>query len=157
MSQTAQELIEGAGRLLSVNNMSAAELADALESLQVMLRGWSVDGINVEILTEITHTLTAGDAEYSIGSGGDIEADWPTEIMHAFVTVGGVDYPVKVIGEAAYDRISLKTIGGIPSRLFYKNSYPLGAIKLYYVPQSAYVLTMKASTMMDEPGLWLPR
>lgn len=153
MSQTAQELIEAAGRVLSVNYMSAGELADGLEALQIMLRSWSVEGISVEILNEIDHTLSAGVGSYTIGPAGcDIDSDWVVEVLHGFCRIGGLDYPLKVLTEADYDRIALKSTAGIPSKIFYKPTYPNGQINLYYVPEGAYSMVLKASTIMDEPS-----
>ncbi len=154
---TAQELIKAAYRKLAIiatgETPSDDELADGLEALKVLLRLWSGEGITAEVIQEITHTLTAGDASYTIAaSGGDITADWPVEIMSGFLTVGSIDYPLTIVDERSFDQIAVKTHTGIPSRLNYKPSYSAGVIRMYPVPQSAYAMTLRALTLMDEPS-----
>ena len=93
---TAQELIKAAlravGAIPTGETPTASELADGLEALQIMLRSWAAEGLLIYAYTEDTHTLTAGDGEYSIGSGGDIDTTRPERIESAYIKSGNVDY-----------------------------------------------------------------
>ena len=158
MSMTAQELIKAAMRVSGIvasgETPSSDEMADGLEALKIMLRGWSAEGLPVEILTEIEHTLTAGDPDYTIGAAGcDITSDWPVEIISGYVRSSeSLDSPLEIISEQQYDEIPIKTTGGTPSRLFYNPTYPNGTLYLYYSPESAMTMFLKAITLMDEPA-----
>lgn len=158
MSRTAQTLIEASLRVNGVTasgeTPTAGELADGLEAMQMMLEEWSFEGLPVEILASISHTLVAGTASYTIGpSGCDITADWPVEIVSGYVRSSeSLDYTLTIDSEQEYDRRPVKTTAGTPSRLYYRPTYPNGTIYLYYVPESAMAMVLKAITMMDNPA-----
>lgn len=156
MSTSAKVLIKAAlrvnGVIASGETPTDPEMADGLEATKMILRNWAAEGLMVEILTEITHTLVAGDADYTVGSAtADIDSDWPVEIVSGYCRVDGLDYPLTIIDEQDYDRIGIKTTAGTPSKLFYKPTYPHGVFYLYYVPESAMEIVLKAQTLLDEP------
>ena len=158
MSKTARKIIEGALRSIGViasgETPTADEMADCLEGMKELLGEWSFEGLMVEALTEITHTILAGTGSYTIGAAGcDITADWPVEIVSGYCfNSESLDYPLRIITEGDYDEIPLKTTGGTPYKLFYNPTYPNGQINLYYVPESDMSMVLKAVTMMDEPA-----
>jgi hypothetical protein len=157
MSMTAQELIKASFRLNGITasgeTPTAAEMADGLEAMKIMFDGWSAEGIMVEILTEITHTLVGGSGSYTVGpSGCDITSDWPIEIISGYCRSGGLDYHLEIMSEQRYGQIAVKSTGGTPSRLFYNPTFPNGTITLYHVPSSAMDMVLKAVTMMDKPS-----
>jgi hypothetical protein len=158
MSRTARQLISASMRVLGITasgeTPTADEMADGLEALKIMLEQWSFEGLPVEALTEINHTVLAGVGSYTIGPAGcDIISDWPVEIVSGYCSNSqSLDYPIKIISEQEYDEIALKTTAGTPFKLFYNPTYPNGQLKLYYVPESDMAMVLKAVTMMDEPA-----
>ena len=74
---TGKTILKAALRLLnvkaSVDSLSASELTDGQEVLNQLIDEWSNQKLMQPALVEITHTLTANDGQYSIGSGGDID------------------------------------------------------------------------------------
>jgi len=152
---TARTLIKAALRAIGViasgETPSASEMADGLEALQIMLRGWGAERIMVYTTTNEHFTLTANDGDYTIGSGGDFNTTRPTRISGAFVRGSGVDVPLKIIGEAEYRAIGTKDAGGTPGQLYYNPAYPLGLIYLYPVPSSALVLYLDNLRPLTEP------
>lgn len=141
---TALDLIKAsmrkAGILTKTESPSADEAADCLSSMNAMLDSWACDGVNLAYRTLESHALTPGTANYTIGSGGDIDTVRPVTIVAAYVRDGSTDYPVKIIGDEKYAAKQEKSTTGIPSELNYTCAYPLGLINLYPSPSSAYTL-----------------
>jgi hypothetical protein len=138
---TAQDIIESALRKISVlgtgSSLDATEGADALATLNNLLSTWSVEGNLVYNTTTETLSLTGGDGEYTIGSGGDFNTARPRRIISAFVTEGTTDYPLTIYSADQYASIPQKSTTGIPRVLWYDDNYPLANIRLYSVPDGA--------------------
>lgn len=154
MSETAQTLIREAlrsiGAIASGEVPTADEENDALAAMKSMLRHWSNRQIRVYSITQDTLALT-GAASYTIGSGGNCNTTWPSAIAGGFVRIGGVDYNLKAIGPQRYREISLKSLGSIPTYIWYNPVYPLGVIYIYPLTSSgtAYLDSLKA---LSEPA-----
>jgi hypothetical protein len=143
---TAQDIIESALRKISVlgtgSSLDATEGADALATLNNLLSTWSVEGNLVYNTTTETLSLTGGDGEYTIGSGGDFNTARPRRIISAFVTEGTTDYPLTIYSADQYASIPQKSTTGIPRVLWYDDNYPLANIRLYSVPDGVTSLTL---------------
>jgi hypothetical protein len=142
---TVQDIIKASMRNLGViasgETPSTAELADALSTLQSMLRLWASKQINVFATIDESVTLTGGQASYSWGTSGNITTSRPHEILNAYITdTSGYDAPVDIIDMYSYNQITSKTTTGRPFEIYYKPSYPLGYIYLYPTPDVSYTL-----------------
>lgn len=143
---TARDLIHGAMRLIGVirkgETPDGDEANDALEALNAMIASWSNESLISYARVRDTHTLTPSVGSYTIGTGATINTARPVQIISAYVSSGGVDYPVTLINDETYDQnISFKTVlSSIPQYLNYSNEYPNGTIRLWPVPSSAFVL-----------------
>ena len=143
MATTANTMISRALRLIGVlgqgrRTLDATEASDGLAALNSMLDSWSIDRSMIyQLLTE-THTLTAGTADYSIGTGGTINTPRPVRIVSAFMRdTANYDYSVEIINKTAYDAYPLKTTRSRPSFLYYDEIYPLAFIRLVYTPSDS--------------------
>ena len=147
MSQTAQELIKASLRAINAiatgETPTADELMDGLEALKIMLRSWSSSNILIYSISQDTLTMT-GASSYTIGSGGDANTTWPTEIKGAVVDT---DYNLKIIGEAEYRSVKRSELGSTAAYLYYNPAYPLGVLYPYPVGGSSMVIdSLKALT-----------
>jgi hypothetical protein len=135
--QSATTLCTAALRKLRVidpvETPNTTELANTFSEMVRMLKQWAAKRIFVPYSTEDTHTLTAGTASYTIGSGGTINTARPIQINDgSFVLANGLPYPLKVIGEREYLGLPYKDIGtDYPSRIWYKPEYPIGKVFLW--------------------------
>jgi hypothetical protein len=143
---TANDMISRALRLIGVlgqgrRTLTDNEKTDGLDALNTMLDSWSIDRSKIyQLLTE-THTLSAGTADYSIGSGGTIDTTRPVRIEQAFIRdSSNYDYPVTIINKKAYDMVTLKTTQSRPKYLYYDEIFPLAFIRLIYTPSDADTL-----------------
>jgi hypothetical protein len=146
---TAGDLITKAfGKLLVTgiqDVLADADMQTGLDTLNIMLDSWRLDGLITYATTQSTKVLVGGTPAYTIGTGGDISASRPTKITDAFIRGSGVDYPLTIIGQAEWDSIPFKGATGIPRRLWYDPQYPLAVVNLYPTPlSSAYTLILNA-------------
>ncbi len=147
MSETAQTLIKAALRAINAiasgETPTAAEMADGLEALKIMLRSWSSENIMVYSISQDTLTMT-GASSYTIGSGGDANTTWPVEIKGAVVDT---IYDLRIIGEARYRSLKRGELGSTAQYLYYNPAYPLGVLYPYPVGGSSMVIdSLKALT-----------
>lgn len=155
---TLLELLTSSLRSIGVKNpgvnLTAEEVNDAKEILNLMLDQWSAEGLPVYAATLEGLTMTVGAASRTIGStatAGNFITDRPTQILNAFVRdSGGIDYPVEIIGPGKYQSISTKTTPGRPYFLYYVGTAPLGTVYLYPVPDAAETLYIDSLKPLTE-------
>jgi hypothetical protein len=151
---TAIEIITAALRLIGVaatgETLSASESADGLQAMQMMIDSWSNQGLFVYARTVETLTLTGANS-YTIGSSGTFNTVRPIEILGAYVTSGGLDYPINLVTANTYRDIAQKSLSGIPNWLYYSPTYPLGTI--YMAPvASGDTITIESLKPLTEPS-----
>ena len=146
---SATKYIKRALRILEVlaqgANPTGSETADGLEALNAMLEAWSTKGLTIYDRKRETFTLSAGTAQYSIGSSGTFDTVWPLDIKLAGVLQAGNtdEIPIKIITQQEWSRIVDKATQSIfPQRLYYNRTYPLGEINLWPVPSAASTLVI---------------
>lgn len=131
------------GAVASGETVEPEEQKDSLEALQIMLRSWSVEQINVFSLVTETHTLVGGTTIYSWGEGGTINTIRPNEVVDATIDdSSGVTHPVTIISEGQYRNITVKGTSSRPYYLYPQYTYPYVTIKLYPTPSDAETLNL---------------
>ena len=150
MSETAQTLIKSALRLINAiatgETPTNAEMAEALEALQIMIRGWSNENVMIYSISQDTLTMS-GAASYTIGSGGDLNTEWPIEIKGAVVDT---IYNQKVIGESRYRMLKRSVLGSTSAYIYYNPVYPLGV--LYPWPTGGSSMVIDSLKMLSDPA-----
>ena len=148
MSETAQTLIKAAlrsiGAIATGETPTADELADGLESLRLMLRSWSANGLRLYFIDSDTLAMAGADY-YTIGSGGSINTTRPTEIKGARTT----DRELRIIGEATYRRLKISQLTGETEYLWYDPKFPLGYI--YPYPPSSNTIYLDSLKPLTDP------
>lgn len=128
------------GALTKNETPSSDESSDALETLNDLLASWSNDSMKIYSRALENFTLTANDGEYTIGSGANFNTTRPLQIISAYVRSGTIDYPLDIVTEEDFARISFKSQTGPPEFLNYNNGFSSGTIKLYPLPDAADTL-----------------
>ena len=124
---------------------SAEDSNDAFVHLQMMLAQWQRKRWLIYHLVDVP-LVSTGAASYTIGLGGAFNVPRPDRIEAGFVRfLGGTttpDLPLTVVeAREDYNRIALKSVGSVPSCLWYDASYPLGTVYFYPVaPAGVYEL-----------------
>lgn len=141
---TANEIIKGAFRIAGITvtgeSPSAGETQDALSTLNDLMESLSNDSLFVFARQTESFILSPNITEYTIGTGGDLNTTRPIDIVSAYVRLSNVDYDVSVISDEQYADITLKSVSSIPYFLNYTASFPLGTVKIYPAPSTAYTL-----------------
>ena len=140
-------LIDAAMRKIGVTasgeTPSAAERQDGLESLQLMLRSWAAEKINVFASVHETVSLVSGTSLYIWGVGGTINTARPNQVVGASITDSdNTTFSVEVISEGTYRQLSNKTVTGRPYSLLARFEYPYVQVYLYPVPDTADTLNL---------------
>lgn len=138
---TSYDIIASSLRMLGVvaseESLSAAEAADGLAALNDLVHSWGVASMLSVSWPQVSKALTAGKVSYTIGSGGEIDTVRPSGILSAYITYGGVDYPLQSMSFVEYQNLAVKTSTGIPEVIVYSPGSPLATLLLYPVPSAA--------------------
>lgn len=147
---TAQTIIDAAYRKIGEKNPTTDDSTEALENLNNMISSWGIELLNYYYPRE-NFTLTAGDAEYTIGDSGDFDTVRPITVNSAFLRdSNGSDYPLKVITIKDYDSIKVKTWEGRPESIYFVTEYPLAKIIFDCEPSEAYTLYLTSEKNFTE-------
>jgi hypothetical protein len=159
---TANDITDGAYRKIGINSPTSTQDTEALSELNDMISLWGAD-LAVPYITRESDTLTIGTAEYTIGSGGDLDTVRPVSISSCYlVDTENYSYPVKIRGAEDYNRISSKTLKGRPRKLYYIPEYPLAKIIFSSEPDIAYTVnyefwkTLTEFSAIDTPFSFPP-
>lgn len=136
--EAAFRIIEELGEGMS---LTAAQAQDALASLIIMIDSWSLRDSLIYTESVESFTLTAGDGEYTIGSGGDFDTARPSTINTARIKDGSFYVQdLEIVGKDRYSEVDDGQSTGMPYLLWYDKNAPLGTIRLYPYPSTSYEL-----------------
>lgn len=140
MSTTVETLLKAALRKAGNNNPSSTELDQALEGYNFLIDSWAEDNMFVPYNTRENLTLTEGQAEYTIGTGGNLNTARPIKIDNAYIrSTANVDFDLDIINPKEYNEISVKNTQSLPARLFFLPEYPLAKIIFDCPPSESYL------------------
>jgi hypothetical protein len=151
---TAGDLVKGALRLVGAIGTSevptADEFQDGLAALNDLMEIWSTQNLAVWGSQDVTFNTVAATAAYTIGPTGVWVTDRPVRINAApYCTVGGVDFPIELLGQGDYDLIGLKTqTGQIVERMLFVNDSPNGRLTLWPVPTAIIPITLNIDRVL---------
>jgi hypothetical protein len=148
---TGRDLVSASLRLIGAiapgESLAAGEATDGLAALNRMLDSWSTEGLMIHAITEESPiTLTAGDATYTLGTGGD-NTSRPMSIEKAVIRNDSVspalDTPVNLLSLSEWTSISAKGVrADYPHSLYDDGGFPLRTVSLYPAPASAKKLVL---------------
>lgn len=148
---TALQLIEGALALTNSvgadQTLTAQEVTIGLSVFNDLLESLSLDGLSVPGEANQSFLTIADQKEYTIGPAmADWTAERPIAIMEpAYATIQNVTFPYANLTQQQYNLIGYKEQpgGGTDSPQFYMyvNSFPLGRVTLWPVPNAEFEIT----------------
>ena len=112
-TRTRNNLLTAALRIVgaaaSGETPSPTEISEANDALNDILKAWTADGLHLWKRTEISNTLIVGQANYTIGTNGQINTTRPTEIVTAWRRdTSNIDRELTRISIQEYDRLPNK-------------------------------------------------
>lgn len=156
---TALTLIEDALGLTNAvgadQTLTADEVSDCLRVFNDVLEDWSTQQLAVYGQADQTFNTVANQASYTIGTGGNWATTRPVRIHEpAYATVSGVTFPYVSVNQQQYDMIALKTQAGGGTDdaqvYLYVNSYPLGSVTLWPVPNAVIPITFAIDRVLAQ-------
>jgi len=120
MATTAGGLITAAFIKIGIGSPTAAQTASALISLNNMMSMMGAEFLYPSLIIE-DFTLTDGTAEYTIGSGGDLDTTYkPIKIESAFLRDSdSMDWPLRIISGVDVNSITSKTVEAKPASFYF--------------------------------------
>lgn len=146
---TAQTLITRAMRLMGAigkgETPDADESADGLTALNAMLDSWQIQRLFVYQVRSETFTWTASQQTRTVGAAGDFVTDLPTRVADdCSFTVGGIDYPVKLIDIDAWTNIPNKsTTSSFPWWIYPEYGAALVTLYAYPIPNASITFNLR--------------
>lgn len=162
ITKTVNQLIINS--LYLTGELGVGEIADAfmlssgLEIINELLAKFAADSIYIPFLTEISFTMVANQATYSIsnitGVGEDVTANRIVDLSFANYTVPsagqGIIYPLKIINKAQYYGVTrLLPLNTRPGFIFLDKQALESFITLYPAPDQPYPCQLGVKTMID--------
>lgn len=116
---TRDELIKAAFRLIGVGHrgesVPADEINDASEALNLMLKAWQADGLQLWKREEQSIPLTASKRVYTLGPTGDVVMQRPLRLLEVVRrTSGNIDVPLNRLSKNEYYGLSNKLSEDVP-------------------------------------------
>ena len=157
MSETVNQIVSAALRLLKVNQAgeaaTASEAEDGRIALNDLIEEFNLQPLMQPAKSQISQVLTSS-ATYTFGTGGN-NTTRPVRIFKAFIRdSGGIDHPVRILMNEEYDDIPFKTVSAsFPYNLYYRAEYPLGVVKLFPAPTAGYTLYLECQAALPTLSL----
>lgn len=131
------------GAVAAGEALDADEQSDALAALNQILESWNLKGLALFRRENAAYTLVPSQQAYSVGSGADFDGARPITLHSAFVTRGGIDYPLAVLTQAQWNDILQKsTESQLPEAVYYEPTFPDGTLRFWPVPLEALPVTL---------------
>jgi len=143
----------------STGSPSPEQMSDAIESLNMLLKSWQVEGF-LWLKEFATLQCVSGQAKYNLPGAettydvSGLPIDRPTRITNLTrrTTAGGTDIPMDdtgaTISRSEYSELPNKTAAGVPLKAFYDPQLATGALYLWPVPNSN---TIQVKFTCDRP------
>lgn len=137
-----------------------AKYIKGLRRLNQMLKALSVNGVTVPAMVREEIALGASAVSYTIGSGATLNTTRPVSLVSAqFKSGDGVYFPLDIItDEGRYGRMAIKNTAGIPTAVYYHNTYPNGKLYFDYAPPATGTLALASwkpfTEFADETSTW---
>ena len=124
----ANDIMDAAYVKCGIRSPDITDDTEALLALNNMIGSWSAD-IIIPVVTRESFNLVVGQAEYTIGSGGDFDTVRPMSIVNAYLeTSDGYSYSLKLIAAKDYNKVGTKTLEGRPKSLYFIPEYSLAKV-----------------------------
>lgn len=137
------------GALAAGETPTPDEYSDALLVLNDLYEQWNTNSLAVWGTLNQTFNLVPGQSQYTIGPGGNFNTLRPVDIIDAYCSFSGVDFPIKMIAQEEFNLINLKTMQQpIVERMVYVNEYPMGYLILWPVPSQATTITLSIAKQL---------
>jgi hypothetical protein len=146
MATTVRDIVTDALQEISV--LAAGEVASdadaglGLKSLNALMDQWAAERLQIHSIIRTEWTIVSGTAEYSVGSGGDVNIARPVWIEHVnFIDTepsDNIEFQLSPLTDDAWSRVPIKDLEApFPTSWYYDPTYPTGTLTFWPVPTDA--------------------
>ena len=129
------DAIIGLGKFDPEETPQDVYMQHGLRTLNRIVMMWATQNLMIPYTTSENFALVAGTASYTMGTGGTASATRAKRLLSAYYRdSNSLDTPVSILNQRQYNNISDKALAGVPDRLFYDPTFPVGTIYLWRVP-----------------------
>jgi len=119
------------GVLAAGETPSAADMTYGFSTLNMLMDSWATERLTIPYIARATATLTANQASFTVGTGGDINIVRPTFISGIrFIDTSqdpDLEMPLSILTDDAYAAIALKALTStLPAAAYYRPTYASG-------------------------------
>jgi hypothetical protein len=144
---TALQLVTSAlrkiGAVAAGEAPDASEQSDALAALNQLIESWNLQGLALYRRENVAYSLVPSQQTYTIGNGADFDGARPITLNGAFVTRGGIDYPVVPLTQQQWNDILQKsTESQLPEAVYYEPTFPDGTLRFWPAPLESLTVTL---------------
>lgn len=139
---TAERLIqfamEDAGLLGDGDTPTSEQFAKYTQRLNDLIGFWQTEGLKLWLQLDVSITLTAGKAQYTLKSGGDINMTQPTKVVDVgyYTDSSGNRRPITLISRDEYNRLGTVTQQGPINSYWPDKQQTQLAINFWMVPDT---------------------
>lgn len=155
-SLNRNQVITGALRKLGVlpsgGTASSAQISDAADALNAIVKAFQADGMPVWKISSTTFTVTDGTSIYTVGPSQTVNTTGkPLRVIQAFYTPeDGNNTPMNVYNRYDFNMLP-NTAEGTPVNLYYQPLRTTGEIKLWPTPNdSTTEITIHYQAMYED-------
>jgi hypothetical protein len=135
---TAQQIIDDAYTLIGKKDMGAslewAEVEYGLRLLNDLIKQWQTKGVRLQTVYDMTVTIVAAKASYTVSATGDVVLARPDRIISALRRDSdNDDTPVDVVSMEDYRRLSIKASPGQTTMIAYAKTTDSGTVYVWPV------------------------
>lgn len=140
-SLNRDQVITGALRKLAVlpsgGTPTAAQIADASEALNALIKAFQADGMPLWKIASQSFTVVDGTSSYTVGPSQTVDCPKPLKVLQAFRTPsGGTNTPMNVYNRYDFNMLPLSSEGS-PVNFYYQPLNTTGTIKLWPTPDNS--------------------
>lgn len=120
----------------------ADTIANAAQSLNIMIKAWQSQGIKLWTVNEYTLPLVSGTNTYNIGPAGThLVADKPLKVIQAWMrnlsVTPNIDTPLILVSKQEYNILGSKKSPGMVNSVFYDPRQTDGNLYTFLTPDAA--------------------
>lgn len=137
--------------VLGAGETPSAEDADVcMRAINNILDSWRLENLTVYDTTMVSAALPANTVSLAIGPALALNTTRPVRLEEGcYITVGNLDFPLRIVERAEYNDIVLKTMNGPwPAICCYDANYPTGSVLFW--PQGACTVNLNVATVIPE-------
>lgn len=149
--------MKDAGWLQEGDDPNSEQLAENLQRLNDMINMWQTQGLKLFLLKDQSITLVAGQATYTLGTGGDVSMNKPLRVLQAYwLSSANIRTPLNPLSWEEYLRLSQTTSTGAINSYFVNKQTTLLNVSFWNTPDAVaatgtchLLITQQASNMIS--------